>query len=366
MGSGQRRGRRVARDIAISFLITVVLLAAAEGVARLLHPPLGYFMVPTRDNCLQRSASLGVEFRADCATTWSDFLLTGKGQTTFRTNRLGLRDDEIEDDGAARILSLGDSCTWGWQVGQNDAYPQALQRLLDAKVGPGRYRVINAGVPGYTTYQGLVHLRERSLSLNPAIVIIAYGFNDSLPNGDVEEDLDEQRRTLLLVKADDFLLTHSTLWRALRTVIRDGVPSRKPSSSSERAPGGPPVEAPAARPAPANAPAGPSTRKPLRVPPEKFVRNLKEMITLVREHGARPLLISFMGEPGGKDPYGRAIGSVATETNTPLLVYYGPRIDIVHPSADGYELLATRILDRLQAEGYVGSVGPDGDKRPQG
>ena len=148
------------------------MLAAGEGAARLLHLPSGYFFVATRDNCLQRSVSLGVEFRANCAATWNEYSLTGTKGTTFHTNGLGLRDDEIEDDSATRILSLGDSCTWGWQVEQNEAYPQVLQRLLDDQSGGRRYRVINAGAPGYTSYQGLVYLRERGLALKPEVVVV--------------------------------------------------------------------------------------------------------------------------------------------------------------------------------------------------
>jgi len=123
-------------DLAVSLVITAALFLVGEAVARLFGTS-GYFLVPGQNNCLRLSASLGMEFRPECAATWREFLLTGKQETTFTTNRLGLRDAEVSDDGAARILALGDSCTWGWQVEQSAAYPQALQHLIDGKEGPG-------------------------------------------------------------------------------------------------------------------------------------------------------------------------------------------------------------------------------------
>ncbi len=320
MGSSPRARRRVAHDLAVSLAITVGLFLAGEGVARWLGKS-GYFLVPGQNNCLRRSSSLGMEFRPDCAATWREYLLTGKQETTFTTNRLGLRDAEIADDGAARILALGDSCTWGWQVDQSAAYPQVLQRLIDENQGPGKYRVINAGAPGYTSYQGLVYLRDRGMELKPDVVIVAFGFNDSLPNGDVEEDLAVQKRMLPLVMLDDFLLTHSALWRLVRTLVRGE---------------------------------GPRPEQPLRVSPEKFKENLTRIVALIRERGARPLLLSFSGPPNPKNGYARAMGEIAAEQNVPLVVYSGPRIDVVHPSADGYGQLASKILTRLEGEGYVG------------
>src|SRR5262245_66079696 len=116
-----RGPRRLIYDLAISLTITALLFLTGEALARLLQLRVGYFLIPTEANCLQRSATLGMEFRSDCSATWSEKLLTGDKQTTFTTNRLGLRDAELDDDGAVRILALGDSCTWGWQVKQDEA-----------------------------------------------------------------------------------------------------------------------------------------------------------------------------------------------------------------------------------------------------
>ena len=123
-----------------------------------------------------------MEFSPSCSRSTSDLFLP-----SFRTNEQGLRDAPISNDGARRILSLGDSCTFGWRVPQAAAYPQQLQRLLDRRYGVGRFRAINAGFPGYTSLQGLAYLRERGLALKPEIVVIAFGFNDA-SHGQLEQD----------------------------------------------------------------------------------------------------------------------------------------------------------------------------------
>lgn len=325
-----RARRRLVYDLVISLAITAALFLGGEKVAQLLQLKVGYFLLPTQTNCLQRSSTLGMEFRPQCSATWSESLLTGDKQTSFTTNKLGLRDAELEDDGAVRILAIGDSCTWGWQVEQDEAYPQVLQRLLNEAGGARRYRVINAGTPGYTSYQGLLFLRDRGLPLKPDVVVIGYGFNDSLPNGDVEKDLANQQRMFPLIKADDYLLKQSTLWGWLRTRIRGE---------------------------------GPRPKLPLRVPPEKFKENLASIVALARAHGAKPIVVSFAGAFDPDNSYGDAMGAVARELNVPLVVYTGPRIDAVHPSAEGYELLARSIVARMQEEGYLAAA-PDTHRPP--
>src|SRR5262249_44457319 len=142
-----------------------------------------------------------MEFRPHCHGALSS--------TAFETNSLGLRSPEVRDDGSRRILAIGDSCTWGWAVPQDASYPADLQRLLDERSGRVSYQVVNAGAPGYTSYQGLLYLRERGLALDPSIVILGFGFNDALALGEIEEQLQLARRWQWLMLVDDFLVQHS-------------------------------------------------------------------------------------------------------------------------------------------------------------
>ena len=75
------------------------------------------------------------------------------------------------------IVCLGDSITSGFAatvVGKDDkskAWPAILQNKVNIPV-------INAGVPGNTTAQGLARVKKDVLSKNPRIVIIELGASD--------------------------------------------------------------------------------------------------------------------------------------------------------------------------------------------
>jgi lysophospholipase L1-like esterase len=81
------------------------------------------------------------------------------------------------DSGARplRILALGDSCTFGLGVDDDETWPSQLQRLLAAAESA---RVVNAGVPGYTAFQGRRLLEVRGGELAPDLVVATFGFND--------------------------------------------------------------------------------------------------------------------------------------------------------------------------------------------
>jgi acyl-CoA thioesterase-1 len=75
------------------------------------------------------------------------------------------------------IVALGDSLTAGRGVDIEGSYPSQLQRRLDAD--GYRYRVVNAGISGDTSAQGLERL-SAVRELRPAIVIVELGANDGL------------------------------------------------------------------------------------------------------------------------------------------------------------------------------------------
>lgn len=71
------------------------------------------------------------------------------------------------------IVAFGDSLTAGFGADPGASYPDFLQKKLP------RWRIVNAGVSGDTTTDGLNRIPE-VLSYHPSIVILEFGGNDGL------------------------------------------------------------------------------------------------------------------------------------------------------------------------------------------
>jgi len=82
--------------------------------------------------------------------------------------------------GVFRIICLGDSVTMGLEVDDQYTYPAQMQTVLNKILsGRARVEVINAGVWGFSSRQGLVYLDQRLLKYEPDLVILEFGINDS-------------------------------------------------------------------------------------------------------------------------------------------------------------------------------------------
>jgi acyl-CoA thioesterase-1 len=75
------------------------------------------------------------------------------------------------------IVAFGDSLTAGYGADPGKSFPDFLQKDLDA--GGFKWRVVNLGVSGNTTTDGLSRLGE-VLARKPRITIVEFGGNDGL------------------------------------------------------------------------------------------------------------------------------------------------------------------------------------------
>ena len=75
------------------------------------------------------------------------------------------------------LVCFGDSLTAGFGTEPGEAYPERLQALLDAQ--GYRYHVVNAGISGETTKDGLERV-ARVIARHPQIVVLEFGGNDGL------------------------------------------------------------------------------------------------------------------------------------------------------------------------------------------
>jgi acyl-CoA thioesterase I len=79
---------------------------------------------------------------------------------------------------AQKLVAFGDSLTAGYNLSENDAFPAQLSRALGQPV-------LNAGVSGDTTAQGLARL-EWSIPADARGVILELGANDALRGQDIQ------------------------------------------------------------------------------------------------------------------------------------------------------------------------------------
>ncbi|MEX2496661.1 MAG: GDSL-type esterase/lipase family protein [Woeseia sp.] len=73
-----------------------------------------------------------------------------------------------------RVVCLGDSFTWGFGVGDDEAFPSVLERRLANRYPAIDAQVVNAGVPGYGTYDELRFLQSRLDLLDPDLLVLTF------------------------------------------------------------------------------------------------------------------------------------------------------------------------------------------------
>lgn len=158
-----------------SGLVTVVGLLSIEGGFRVAH--------------------LGPDDTAALVTEPDPDLLT-RNRPSFRArlfarqvpvtiDQNGFRNGSVEEPkapGIVRIVALGDSATFGYGVGDDETFCARLQARydLEAAAGGPRVEVVNAGVIGSSSYQGLLLYRRVVTRFNPDILVVSFALNDAV------------------------------------------------------------------------------------------------------------------------------------------------------------------------------------------
>lgn len=157
-----RHWKRLAQNLGLSFATFLLCFAVAEGVLRLCG--YGDLIIYQPDPVLYWKPKPN----QDCYTKI--------GHLPVHVNSLGTRGPEFQvakPPNTLRILSLGDSRTFGWGLRESETYSDRLRQLLQAKCGATRkVEVINAGVNAWSYPQMLAYFRETGLGFHPDIVIL--------------------------------------------------------------------------------------------------------------------------------------------------------------------------------------------------
>ncbi|MBI3694464.1 MAG: SGNH/GDSL hydrolase family protein [Acidobacteria bacterium] len=135
-------------------------------------------------------------------------------------NSLGIRNAEIpaaKSPGVPRVIVLGDSVAW-----PSDGFVTMVRQRLG-----GATEVINAAIPGYTTYQERRLFERDLLRTKPDLVLLQYSLNDNhkflhrFETGDRMLITEQARRALLPTEGGlrAFLTRHSYLAFRVRLAL---------------------------------------------------------------------------------------------------------------------------------------------------
>jgi acyl-CoA thioesterase I len=101
-------------------------------------------------------------------------------------------------DSRPLLVCFGDSLTAGFGADPGQSYPDYLQEDLDAM--GYKYRVVNEGISGNTTKDGVQRLGS-IVALKPAVVVVEFGGNDGLRGLPVETSRANLDRIIATLKA---------------------------------------------------------------------------------------------------------------------------------------------------------------------
>ena len=152
------------RRLLYAALTLLVVALLTEGVVRLtgLVSGTGY------------TARTGIQWGLSANLQQQPFWTVDNVQFNVSTNSVGLRSvhEPTPDPEATTILWLGDSIIFGWGVPDHRAVPVALEEALSQLRPDRRWRVINAGQPGFSSYQSLLLFEELGLAYEPDLVLM--------------------------------------------------------------------------------------------------------------------------------------------------------------------------------------------------
>ncbi len=265
-----------------------------------------------------------------------------KTHFSVSTNRDGLRFPLHEIDkpeGIIRLMTLGCSTTFGWGVDNEMSYPAQLEERIHES-GFSELEVINAGQPGYTSFQGM-WLWDRILrDYVPDIVLVGYVVQDARKASYTDQSqaiLQGDHRYL-----KNHFLYRSKMYLALRSMLGHFQIRAKERKSQDE--GG--IH---------------------RVPTENFAANITKIVKEIQSVGAQPVLFGF---PLEREGYTKEHRSVMRATAASLGVKHldlqskmeqASREDILyferdrgHANAKGNTKIAHWVADFLATEKMLG------------
>ena len=315
----------------------ILLICILEGILR---------MLPDQNSNSQQNEALPLwvisnmensNFIPDRILFWR----VPKNTPRLNTNSWGLRGLEFskhKESDVFRIITLGDSCTWGFGVKQTEEYPWVLQRLLNQSAIPVVFEVQNAGIPGFSSLQALRYLKHELLNYQPDLLTIYLGRNDHRnlrEEGGYAPD-HEVRIPSFFVYNMKSLLNHSKLFNTLRSILFKA----KAFTGSNN-----PVRGNSAR-----------KGRSYRVEADEFEQNITEIIKIAQDNKIHAIMITSPVFPRSVGNYNPIIRKVTSEKQVTLIdaepVFFSHRgngwlVDDCHPNREGHLWLAHALYKQI-------------------
>jgi lysophospholipase L1-like esterase len=277
-----------------------------------------------------------------------------------RINHHGFLGKELEVPKGAdliRIVAIGGSVSLGYGVGQmSDCYCSLLDSLLNLEAGPRRYEVVNAAGVGYSSYMGRRFVEHYLQSLQPDVLVAAFGWNDSILSRAADKDPVYWKKNRLAF-TPEFWQENSILFLVVPRIINDarrrfwGRGVRRADAAHENHPYIP------------------------RISPQDFMLNLEAIHQWCAAHGVKMVLLteaaandsrSGAGAIQNLQPYHTAIRQMAFSQGVPLAdvdsclegegtasYYDNAEADYVHMNRSGQLRMAQIVKQTLQSSGYL-------------
>lgn len=274
---------------------------------------------------------------------------------THRINSMGFRSNEFEKvkaPGEFRVVTMGDSCTFGDGVANWDTYSIKLEDSL-RKVLPGKkVSVINSGVPGYTSYQCKTYLERELLKLKPDVVTIYVGFNDNVPATGSIPDANRAPTNLKLYTTYNILRKSRVVQLLDSFVTRYIRPIKQPVISSDE---------------------GHNT---FRVPLADYEKNFCAIKELGDKHGFKVIVMTLPHVPFYESERNPWIRKAAKECSIPMMdLWYSMKAlqisgenlfepDGGHPNTLGHQRIAQFLHLKIAALGLAPMPDPPYDLPP--
>ena len=173
MRQSARKLSRFIKIVVVNLLVFLLLLAIAEISYRVYKED-----IPTAFMNLVNSSVPYSNIRTGNWVISDEVLGYRLNPNQKGINRISIRHGEIvtpKPEGLFRLMFLGDSVSYE-SLGSKPGFVSHIRDSLSKK---GDFEVINASVPGYTTYQELMWFKRDLLQTSPDLVLLSYVLNDN-------------------------------------------------------------------------------------------------------------------------------------------------------------------------------------------